>query len=96
MDLANTQKTADPEKGKTDSRQYVVRGESEIYPGTHFLGIFGGFMPYAGGYGRLSEERCRANIKRFSTREEAQACSDENNALEKRVWNTSVEEEPNE
>ncbi len=93
MDLANTQKTANPEKGKTDSRLFVVRGESAIYPGIHYLGIYGGFMPYDGGYGRLSEERCRENIKRFATREEAQACSDQNNAMEKRVFTTTVEEE---
>lgn len=51
-------------------------------------------MPYDGGHGRLSEERCRANIKRFASREDAQACSDENNRLEKRVWKTFVDEEP--
>jgi hypothetical protein len=94
MDLANSQKPPDPVNGKTASRQFVVRGQSEIYPGTHYLGIFGGFMPYDGGHGRLSEERCRANIKRFASREEAQAYSDENNRLEKRVWKTFVEEEP--
>ncbi len=93
MDLANTQKTADPAKGNNASRQFVIRGESELFPGTHFLGEFGGFMPFDGGYGRLSEERCRENIKRFATREEAQACSDQNNAMEKRVFTTSVEEE---
>ena len=53
-------------------------------------------MPYDGGHGRLSEERCRANIKRFPTREEAQAYSDENNAMDNRVWKTSVEEERHE
>lgn len=94
MEPVNTQKKAEPAKSESAARQFVVRGESKIYPGTHFLGVFGGFMPYDGGFGRLSEERCRENIKRFATREEAQARSDENNALVKRVFTATVEEEP--
>ena len=73
---------------------YVVRGQSKIYPGPHYLGIYGGFMPYDGGHGRLSEKRCRAIIKRFPTREEAQAYCDANNAMENRVWKASVAVEP--
>ena len=94
MESVITQTTAVPATGKTVSTKFVVRGQSEIYPGIHYLGVFGGFMPYDGGHGRLSEERCRANIKRFASREEAQACSNENNRLEKRVWKTFVDEEP--
>ena len=96
MTAETLQEPDKPAPADTHQPQFVVRGESEIYPGTHYLGLFGGFVPYDGGHGRLSEERCRANIKRFPSREEAQAYSDENNAMDNRVWKTSVEEERHE
>jgi hypothetical protein len=77
----------------TPKETFVVVGKSGIYPGRHCLGRYGGFLPIDGGHGRLSEERCREIIRRFDTRAEAQAWSDENNALEKRVWHTSVEQD---
>jgi len=93
MELMNTQK-ANPTKGKAENPKFVVQGQSEVFPGPHYLNIHGGFLPAQGGHGRLSEERCREMIRRFDTREEAQAYVDQNNAVATRNFTASVEEVP--
>ena len=53
MDMTERQTKA-PAQILTESGEYLVRGESTIYEGTHFLGKLGGFLPAKGSFGRLS------------------------------------------
>ena len=74
------------------SPRFLVRGESELYQGKHYLGTLGGFLPATGGYGRLSEERCQALFRYFDTRQEAQEHVDRYNELKDRPFTMFVEE----
>jgi hypothetical protein len=74
--------------------KYCVSGlcKKDIYPGKHYANVFGGMTP---GVAKLSidpNNQTLLNIRRFETIEEAQAYSDENNALgDGGLWTTTVE-----
>lgn len=58
----------------TPSQQFAIAGRSTLEDaGLHHLGQYGGFQPWEGGCGRLSEERCRDLIRRFDSEAEALA-----------------------
>jgi hypothetical protein len=57
MELMNAQKKTNLTLGKTGTLQFVVRGQSDVFPGAHYLNIYGGVLPAQGAYGRLTEKR---------------------------------------
>lgn len=58
----------------TPSTTFAIAGRSTLEDaGLHHLGQYGGFLPWSGGNGRVSESRCRDLIRLFDTEAEALA-----------------------
>lgn len=80
----------------TPTPTFAIAGRSLLEDsGLHHFGQYGGFQPWHGGFGRLSESRCRALIRVFDTEDKAQAAAAQLRQQPNICWAVWVVPNPN-